>query len=238
MTGRRTSYRLRRTRARRIDMAAVLNRPETVSGPEPRKRLRGRIKPQQHRISVQKHRANKGQKASRRQIVRQLRLSRLHARLANIRNDTAHKLKTDLTRRFETIVIEDLNVSGRAKNHGVAGAVLDCGFGEIPRQFQAVRGGRVVVARRFLPSTQVCSCCGCLTGAKGREELHLECWICGECGVEHPRHANAAINLRTLGTAGAKVTRGDMVPLPACASIPARAVGEPRTETERTCAHI
>ena len=236
MTGRRTSYRLRRTRARRIDMAAVLHRPETVSGPEPRKRLRGRIKPQQHRISVQKHRANKGQKASRRQIVRQLRLSRLHARLANIRNDTAHKLKTDLTRRFETIVIEDLNVSGRAKNHDVAGAVLDCGFGEIPRQFQAVRGGRVVVARRFLPSTQVCSCCGCLTGAKGREELHLERWICGECGVDHARDANAAINLRKSGTAGAKVTlRGHG------ASTGMRkhtGTCRGRTETERICAHI
>jgi putative transposase len=215
---------------------------ETVSGPKPRKRLLGRIKRQQRRISLQKHRAKKaGQKASRRQIVRQLRLSRLHARLTNVRKDAAHKLTTDLTRRFETIVIEDLNVSGMAKNHSLAGAVLDCGFGEIRRQFeykQAMRGGRVVVAGRFLPSTQICSCCGCLTGPKGREELHVERWICSECGAEHERDANAAINLRKLGTAGAKVTRGDMVLLPACASIPASAVGEPRNETERICARI
>ena len=46
----------------------------------------------------------------------QLRLSRLHARLASIRNDTAHQLATNLTRRFDTIVTEDLNVSGLAKN--------------------------------------------------------------------------------------------------------------------------
>jgi putative transposase len=45
-------------------------------------------------------------------MVWQLRLSRLQARIANIRTDAAHKLTTDLIRRFETIVIEDLNVSG------------------------------------------------------------------------------------------------------------------------------
>jgi putative transposase len=140
------------------------NEIEPVIGPKPRKRLLGRIKRMQRRVSLQKHRAKKaGHKASRRQFVRQLRLSKLHARLANIRNDAAHKLTTDLSRRFETIVIEHLNVSGMAENHGLAGAVLDCGFHEIRRQFQfkqAMRGGRVVLADRFCPSTQICSCVG------------------------------------------------------------------------------
>jgi hypothetical protein len=34
------------------------------------------------------------------------------------------------TRRFATIVIEDLNGSGTANNHSLAGAVPDCGFHE------------------------------------------------------------------------------------------------------------
>jgi len=215
---------------------------ESTDNLKPRKRLLGRIKRMQRRISLQKHRAKKlGIKASRRQYKRQLCLSKLHARLANIRKDAAHKLTIDLTRRFETIVIEDLNVSGMAKNHSLAGAVLDCGFGEIRRQLQykaAMRNGRVVFADRFYPSTQICSCCGCLTGPKGREELHIERWVCRECGVEHGRDSNAAINLRRLGLAKPEVTRGDMVPLPACASIPASTVDEPQTLTVRTCAHI
>ena len=37
--------------------------------------------------------------------------------------------------------------------------------------------GSVVVANRFYPSTQICSSCGCLTGPKGREELHIERWV-------------------------------------------------------------
>jgi putative transposase len=84
---------------------------------------------------MQKHRAKKlGLKASRRQYIGQLRLSKLHARLANIRKHAAHKLTTDVMRRFETIVIEDLNASGMAKNHSLAGARLDCGFHEVRRQ--------------------------------------------------------------------------------------------------------
>jgi putative transposase len=95
-------------------------------------------------------------------------------------------LTTDLTKRFKTIVIEDLNMSGMAKNHRLAGAVLDCGFHEIRRQLQykqPMRGGRIVIANRFFPSTQTCSCCDCLTGPKGREGLGVENWVCSECGA-------------------------------------------------------
>lgn len=73
-------------------------------------------------------------------------------------------------------------------------------------------------------------------GPKGRVEIHIEQWICSECGSEHERDANAAIMLRKSGTASGELTRADMVPLLACTSLPASAVVEPRTETERTSA--
>ena len=125
------------------------------------------------------------------------------------RRDAAQELTTDLTRRFETIVIEDLNVSGMAKNHSLAGAVLDCGFHEIRRQLEykaKMRGGGILVADRFYPSTQICSCCRSPTGPKGREELDVERWICCQCGTQHKRDANAAINLRRAGLAEAELT--------------------------------
>jgi IS605 OrfB family transposase len=162
-------------------------------------------------------------------------------REANIRKDAAHKLTTDLTRRFETIVIEDLNVSGMAKNHGLAGAVPDCGLHEIRRQLQykqPMRGGCIVIANRFFPSTQTCSCCGCLTGPKGREGLGRENWVCSECGAAHARDGNAAINLRKLGLAEAEVTRGDMAPLPAWASVTANTVANAEGTANRNRAHL
>jgi putative transposase len=221
---------------------ATLSTGQKLLGPKPRKHLFGRIKRLQRRISLQKHRAKKaGVKASRRQYVRQLRLSKLHARCSNIRNDAAHKLTTDLTRRFETIVIENLNVSGMAKNHSLAGSVLDCAFYEIRRQLQykaTMRGGHIMVTDRFFPSTQICSECGCLSGPKGREQLGVEQWTCSDCGAEHDRDVNAAINLEKLGRATAKSTRGDTAPLSTSVSLLASAVDEPRTETVGRYAHI
>jgi putative transposase len=223
-------------------LAALSVGKKKVPGPKPRKHLLGRIKRLQRRISLQKHRAKKaGVKASRRQYIRQLRLSKLHARAANIRNDAAHKLTTDLTRRFETIVIENLNVSGMAKNHSLAGSVLDCAFYEIRRQLQykaTMRNGRIVIDDRFFPSTQICSECSCLSGPKGREQLNVEQWICSECGAEHDRDINAAINLEKLGRATAETTRGDMTPLLPDVRLAASIVDEPRTETVSRNAHI
>jgi putative transposase len=97
-------------------------------------------------------------------------------------------------------------------------------------------GGRILLADRFYPSTQICSCCGGFSGPKGREEMHIERWICGECGAHREHDANAAINLGELGLAEAEVMGGGMVPLPA--SLQARQAPWMNREPDgRTCAH-
>jgi putative transposase len=129
-------------------------------------------------------------------------------------------------------------VSGMAKNHSLAGTVLDCGFHEIRRQFQyksAMRSGRIVVANRFFPSRQVCSSCNATAGRKGRGELNVEEWTCRECGVVNGRDSHAAINLRKSGAVGAEVTRGDITDTRQRVG---KCRGEPRTKTMRTCAPI
>jgi putative transposase len=179
-------------------------------GPKARKRLLGRVKKLQRRISLQKHRAKK---ASNRQRVRQERLRKLHYRIACIRKDAAHKLTTSLASRFQTIVIEDLNVSGMAKNHSLAGSILDGLFRETRRQLEyktAMRGGRVVVADRFYPSSKRCSCCGHINQAV---VLGVSEWTCPKCGVIHDRDENASDNLEQLGAACPEVTRGETAAL-------------------------
>ena len=144
-------------------------------------------------------------------------------------------------RRFRTNVIENLNVSGMAKNHSLAAAILDCGFHEIRRQFlyksQMHDGHRIVIADRFYPSTQTCCLCGSICGPKGRKQMDVERWVCADCGAEHGRDSNAAVVLRSLGVADAEVTRGDTKPLPTGARPAASVVDEPRTEPAHTCAH-
>ena len=171
-----------------VSALATLSTGEKVPGPKPHKELLGRLR----RISRSLSRKQKGS-ANRRKA--KATLAKLHARIANIRSDTLHKLTTDLARRFHTIGIEDLNVRGMVKNRHLARSIADMGFFEFRRQAEykaAMRGGQVVVADRFYPSSKTCSACG---HKLDKFTLAVREWMCPECGELHDRDVNAAKNL-------------------------------------------
>ncbi len=174
-----------------VSALATLSTGEKNSGPKALKVLLSRLQ----RLSRGLSRKVKG--SGNRKKAR-ARLARLHARIGNIRQDALHQLTTHLTRRFHTIGIEDLNVRGMMKNRHLARSVSDMGLFEFRRQLDykaAQRGGVVVVAGRWFPSSKICSCCG-----NKLETLPLSVreWTCLECGTIHDRDVNAAINLKNL----------------------------------------
>jgi putative transposase len=170
---------------------ATLSTGETITGPKPHKALLDRLR----RLSRSLSRKQKG--SSNRRKAR-AKLARLHARIANIRSDALHKLTTEITRRFHTIGIEDLNVRGMAKNRRLARSIADMGFFEFRRQLEykaTMRGGVVVVADRWFASSKTCSACGSVQEAM---PLSVRQWICPDCGTRHDRDLNAAINLKNM----------------------------------------
>ncbi|MEM1170569.1 MAG: transposase [Cyanobacteria bacterium P01_H01_bin.35] len=50
----------------------------------------------------------------------QLKIARLHGKVANIRKDALHKLTTYLAKNYGSVAIEDLNVRGMLANHKLA----------------------------------------------------------------------------------------------------------------------
>ena len=179
-----------------VSALATLSTGEKIAGPKPHKALLDRLR----RLSRSLSRKQKG--SANREKARQ-KLAKLHARIAAIRQDALHKLTTDLTRRFHTIVIEDLNVRGMVKNRHLARSIADMGFYEFRRQLEykaAMRGGQVVVADRFYASSKICSACGHKVEAL---PLSVREWTCPACGVIHDRDVNAAKNLEcTASSAG------------------------------------
>ncbi|MGO9225765.1 RNA-guided endonuclease InsQ/TnpB family protein [Mycobacterium sp.] len=98
------------------------------------------------------------------------------------------------------LVIEDLNVSAMLSNHRLARAISDAGWAEFARILgykQAWRGGQVVVADRWYPSSKLCPQCGVV-----RTDLTLadRVFTCG-CGHSADRDRNAATNLARWGQA-------------------------------------
>lgn len=171
-----------------VSALATLSTGEKVIGAKPHKALLKRLQ----RLSRSLSRHQKG--SANRQKAKQ-KLTKLHARIANIRKDSLHKLTTDLTRRFHTLSIEDLNVSGMVKNRHLSRAISDMGFFEFRRQLEykaAMRSGVVVVADRFFASSKICSACG---EKIDKLPLSVRQWECPCCGESHDRDVNAAINL-------------------------------------------
>ena len=161
-----------------VKAMATLSTGETVEGPKAHKQASARLK----RLDRVMARRKKGS-ANRRKAAKKR--AKAHQRVANIRADFLHKLTTDLSQRFETIVIEDLNVSGMVKNHHLARAISDMGFSEFRRQLSCKvlrEGATLVIAPRFYASSKTCSRC-----QHKLDELPLSVreWPCPSCGVVH-----------------------------------------------------
>ncbi|MCA0940192.1 transposase [Salipiger pacificus] len=136
-----------------------------------------------------------------------LALAKLHKRIADIRNALLHEVSDMLTRRFDTIVLEDLNVRGMVRNRKLARAISDAGFGTLRSQIEykaALRGCEVILADRFYPSSKTCSGCGVV-----KESLSLSerTFHCADCGLVLDRDLNAALNLERLPTLPADAKR-------------------------------
>src|ERR1019366_8621155 len=116
-----------------------------------------------------------------------------------------HRLTTTLSGSFETVVLEDLNVSGMVKKKtnpttkGLSRSILDAGFCEVRRQltYKAEdRHHRVVVVDRFYPSSKRCSHCG---ETRAKLALRERVFECSTCGISLARDVNAARNIRREG---------------------------------------
>jgi putative transposase len=169
----------------------------TVYGP---KALRSSLR-KLRRASRAHSRKNEGGANKRKHASR---LARIHARVANVRADALHKATTDLAARYETIVTEDLNVTGMLANRRLARAIADQGFGQARRMlgYKTTRdGGQLVVADRWYPSSKTCSACG---WRKPSLTLAERTFSCEACGLVLDRDENAARNLRDLAASGAE----------------------------------
>ena len=132
------------------------------------------------------------------------RLARIHARVANVRGNALHKATTDLVRRYETVVREDLNVAGMLANRRLARAISDRGFGTARRMLgykTAWTGGQLVTADRWYPSSKTCSACG---WRKPSLTLAERIFTCEACSLVIDRDENAARNLLDLAASGAE----------------------------------
>ena len=115
-----------------------------------------------------------------------------------------HKLSTQFIGENQTVVLEDLNVSGMLKNRRLSKSISDAGWRMFRTllEYKAESYGREVwVISRWEPTSQRCSECG---HQDGKKHLRVRTWTCAACGSAHDRDINAATQAERLNACGVK----------------------------------
>ena len=121
--------------------------------------------------------------------------------MADQQLDHLHTLSSKLIREKQTVVPEDLNVSGMAKNHKLARAIADAGwrlFRTLLESKVRLYGRQVRIISRWQPTSQACCACG---HKGGKNALSVRARRCAACGTEHQRAVPAAQNILAAGQA-------------------------------------
>ena len=169
-----------------MDTYLTLNTGEKIQHPQPLKMSLKQLRHLNKSLSRKVKGSNNWWRA-----VREL--ARLYRKVSNQRKDWHWKLATDLCRRFDLIATETLNLDGMKRLWGRK--VSDLAFYQFveilkykcqkhTREFRQID--------QWTATTKPCSDCG-----HTNEHLTLSDrqWTCSECGSDHDRDINAAINI-------------------------------------------
>ena len=138
-----------------VSQLATLSTGETIANPNALEKKLKTLRRLSRGLS-RKQKGSKNREKSRRKLCA------LHRSISDLRCDTLHKMTTNISRRFNVVCQEDLNVRGMTKNKHLARRLSDSSIGEIRRQLEyktTSRGGRVLFVNAFFPSSKLCNIC-------------------------------------------------------------------------------
>src|SRR5574343_1252485 len=153
----------------------------------------------QDKLSRLQREVSKKQKGSNNRNKARLRLAKFNNKINNQKEYYLHSVVNKLLSENQTIVMEDLNVSGMLKNHHLAKSIQELSlnrFKEILRYKSEWYERDLIEIDRYFPSSKLCSVCGYKNTElilKDRE------WICPDCGTKHDRDINASVNILNEG---------------------------------------
>ena len=142
---------------------------------------------------------SKKKKGSKNKIKEKLKVSKIHNKISNIRNNYLHQISSKVIDENQVIVLEDLHVKGMMRNHKLAKSIADCAWSTFVDQLQykAKWSDRsIIFIDRFFPSSKTCNHCGFI-----KQDLLLSNreWNCPQCNALIDRDLNAARNILQQG---------------------------------------
>jgi len=128
------------------------------------------------------------------------RLSKLHARIKNLRNNFFQQLSTKMIKNHDIFCVESLRLSSLLQKSpkGLARGISDAGWKSFLHclKYKAEeRGKHFIEAGNYFPSSQLCASCD----HRQKMPLSEREYHCQSCGVKNDRDYNSAIVLKAAG---------------------------------------
>jgi putative transposase len=143
------------------------------------------------------------------------RITRLHTKISNIRNDYLHQVSADISKSHALVVLEDLKVANMSKSasgtienpgrkvaakSGLNRSILDQGWysfkSYLSYKLERLGGELLLVDPRY--TSQECSSCHHIAEGNRKSQAEFECL---RCGYKENADVNAAKNVLAAGHA-------------------------------------
>ena len=166
---------------------AVLSDGKVIDNPKHLRKSEERLSEKQRRLSNKKKGSNNRKKAV-------ITVARLHKKVSEQRKDFHHKVSRQIVDNYGYIKVEDLQIKNMVKNHHLARAISDAGWGQFLSfiTYKAEEAGCYVEKVNPRNTSKKCSVCGYIFADMN---LSIRQWICPVCNTEHDRDVNASINI-------------------------------------------
>ena len=151
------------------------------------------------KLKISQRKLSKKQKGSNNRDKQRLKVSKLHKKVKNQRNDYQHKISREIADKFKVICLETLKVKNMVKNRKLAKVISDVSWSSFVSKLEykvAENQGYLVKIDAYYPSSKTCSNCGCV---KKELKLSERVYHCNECGFTIDRDLNASINILNVG---------------------------------------
>jgi putative transposase len=182
------------------NFATLTDDHEPIPNPRHLQQAQAHLKKAQRRLERRTKRDRNRKllaKQSRRREKARVLLAKAHQRVQRARLDFQHKIAHALVRQFDTLYVENLNIRGMLKNHHLAKAIADVGWGQffLVLKHKAESAVKTVIEVCPNHTSQNCSCCGEYVP----KALSVRTHTCLYCGLVLHRDKNAAENIRKAG---------------------------------------
>lgn len=130
-----------------------------------------------------------------------LKVAKIHEKITARRKDYLNKITYNLVKDYDTICIEDLDISAMKETDSTIRnmRVSDVTWYEFKRQLEYKckwYGKNLVIVDRYFSSSQICNCCG---HRDGKKDVTIRKWECPNCHTILDRDINASLNILNEG---------------------------------------